>query len=161
MTFVFSNIEVMDVVKSIFDAAKEESFIGGFKIIFLCIYGPYACVCAQSLQSRVRLFSTLWTIARQAPLSLGFSREEYWSELPCPPPGGPPIPGIQPRFPALQADSLLLSHWGSHFMAHISSVQLSSSVVSDSSQFHGPQHARSPCPLPTPRVHPIPHPSSR
>ena len=87
MTFVFSNIEVMDVVKSIFDAAKEESFIGGFKIIFLCIYGPYACVCAQSLQSRVRLFSTLWTIARQAPLSLGFSREEYWSRLPFPSPG--------------------------------------------------------------------------
>ena len=84
------------VVKSIFDAAKEESFIGGFKIIFLCIYGPYACVCAQSLQSRVRLFSTLWTIARQAPLSLGFSREEYWSELPRPPPGDLPNPGIEP-----------------------------------------------------------------
>ena len=51
MIFVFSNIEVMDVVvKSIFDAAKEESFIGGFKIIFFCIYGPYAFVCAQSLQ---------------------------------------------------------------------------------------------------------------
>ena len=40
---------------------------------------------------------TLWTIARQAPLSIGFSRQEYWSGLPCPPPaGGLPDPGIEP-----------------------------------------------------------------
>ena len=37
--------------------------------------------------SRVRLFATLWTVARQAPLSMGFSRQEYWSGLPCPPLG--------------------------------------------------------------------------
>ena len=45
-------------------------------------------------------------ITRQAPLSMGFSRQEYWSELPCPPPGDLPNPGIEPRSPALQADSL-------------------------------------------------------
>ena len=47
--------------------------------------------------SHVRLFVTLWTIARQAPLSMGFFRHEYWSGLPCPPPGNLPDPGIEPR----------------------------------------------------------------
>ena len=44
--------------------------------------------------SCVRLFATLCTVAHQAPLSLGFFRQEYWSGLPCPPPGDPPDPGI-------------------------------------------------------------------
>ena len=52
-------------------------------------------VCAKSL-SHVRLFGTPWAVARQAPLSVGFSREEYWSGLPCPPPGDLPDPGIEP-----------------------------------------------------------------
>ena len=60
----------------------------------------------QSL-SRVRLFATLRTVARQAPLSMGFPRQEYWSGLPFPSPGDPPDPGIEPWFPALQAESLL------------------------------------------------------
>ena len=46
--------------------------------------------------SRVRLFVTLWTVARQTPLSVGFSRQEYWSRLPCPPPGDLPSRGIKP-----------------------------------------------------------------
>ena len=50
---------------------------------------------------------TSWTIARQAPLSMGFSRQEYWSGLPFPSPKDLPDPGIEPRSPALQADSLL------------------------------------------------------
>ena len=45
--------------------------------------------------SHVRLFLTLWTVAHQAPLSMGFSRQEYWSGLPCPPPGDLPDPGIE------------------------------------------------------------------
>ena len=45
-------------------------------------------------------------VARQAPLSMGFSRQEHWSGLPCPPPGDLPNPGIEPESPALQADSL-------------------------------------------------------
>ena len=53
--------------------------------------------------SHVQLFATLWTVAHQAPLSMGFSRKEYWSELPCHPPGDLPHPGIEPT-------SLLL-HW--------------------------------------------------
>ena len=47
-----------------------------------------------------------WAIARQAPLSVGFSRQEYWSGLPFPSPGDLPDPGIQPGSLALQADSL-------------------------------------------------------
>ena len=67
---------------------------------------------AQSLQLCLTLL-TLWTIAHQAPLSMGFPRQEYWSGLPCPPPGDLPNPGIKPgssESPALLADSLLLSH---------------------------------------------------
>ena len=46
--------------------------------------------------SHVQLFVTLWTVAQQAPLSMGFSRQEYWNGLPCPPPGDLPNPGIKP-----------------------------------------------------------------
>ena len=53
-----------------------------------------------------QLFATPWTVAHQAPLSMGFSRQEYWSGLPFPSPGDLPDPGIEPRSPALQADSL-------------------------------------------------------
>ena len=49
---------------------------------------------------------TLWTVARQAPQSMGFSRQEYWSGLPFPSPGDLPDPGMKPRSPELQADSL-------------------------------------------------------
>ena len=56
--------------------------------------------------SRVRLFVTPSTVAHQAPPSMGFSRQEYWSGLPFPSPGDLPDPGIEPRSPALQADAL-------------------------------------------------------
>ena len=49
---------------------------------------------------------TKWTIALQAPLSMGFSRQEYWDRLPFPSLGDLPDPGIEPRCPPLQADSL-------------------------------------------------------
>ena len=47
-----------------------------------------------------------WTVAHQAPLSVGFSRQEYWNGLPCPPPEDIPNPGIKPGSPEMQADSL-------------------------------------------------------
>ena len=56
--------------------------------------------------SRVRLFAIPWTIACQATPSMGFSRQEYWSGLPFPSPRDLPSSGIEPRSPALQADSL-------------------------------------------------------
>ena len=55
------------------------------------------CVCMLiSLFSHVQLFMMLWTLAHQAPQSMGFSRQEYWSRLPCSPPGDIPDPGIKP-----------------------------------------------------------------
>ena len=76
-------------------------------------------------------------------LSMGFLRQEYWSRLPFHFPGDLPDSGIEPTCPAF------------------SSVQFSHSVVSDSLRPHEPQHAKSPCPSPTPGVHPNPCPSSR
>ena len=51
-------------------------------------------------------FATPWTVAYQAPPSMEFSRQEYWSGLPFPSPGDLPDPGIEPGFPTLQADAL-------------------------------------------------------
>ena len=62
-----------------------------------------------SLFSHLQLLVTQLTVACQAPLSMGFSRQEYWSGLPCPP-GDLPDPGIQSPAPTLQVDSLPLSH---------------------------------------------------
>ena len=79
--------------------------------VCVCVY-----TCMLSCFSCVPLFVTVWIVALQAPLITGFSRQEYWSVLPCPPPGGLLNPGIQCASPAtlaLQADSLLLSHQGS------------------------------------------------
>ena len=60
--------------------------------------------------SRVWLFATPWTAAHQAPLSMGFPRQEYWSGLPFSSLGDLPDPGIEPTSPAWQVDSLPLSH---------------------------------------------------
>ena len=55
------------------------------------------------------------TVAHQAPLSLGFSRQESWSGLPCPPPGNVPLPGIEPVSPALAGEFLTTSSsWETH-----------------------------------------------
>ena len=62
--------------------------------------------CASSVRC-VQLFATPWTEACQAYCPRGISRKEYWSGLPCPPPGDLPNPGIKPRSPELKADSLL------------------------------------------------------
>ena len=58
------------------------------------------------VKSLSRLFVTPWTVVYQASPSMGFSRQEYWSGLPFPSPGDLPSPGIKPRSPALQEDSL-------------------------------------------------------
>ena len=62
------------------------------------------CECMLSRFSRVLLFVTPWTVTHQFPLSVGFSRQKYWSGLPCPPPSDLPDPGIKPS-------SLCLLHW--------------------------------------------------
>ena len=77
-------------------------------------HNSFACVMLSHF-SHFQLFAAQWTVAHQAPLSMGFSRQEYWSGLPCLPPGDLPDPGIEltsPASSAVQADSLPLSHWG-------------------------------------------------
>ena len=66
-------------------ASTTEASISLF-FLHMCMLGHF---------SHVRLFAVLWTIALYAPLSMGFSRQEYWSGLPCPPPGDLPNPGIE------------------------------------------------------------------
>ena len=70
-------------------------------------------VCMLSGFSCAPLCVMLWTVAHEAPLSMAFSRQEYWSELPCPSPGHLPDPGIETASPTLQVSSLPLSHRGS------------------------------------------------
>ena len=69
------------------------------QVVNMC-YVPRVKMKVKSL-SCVQLFVTPWAVAYQAPLSMGFSRQEYWSGLPCPSPGDLPNPGIEPRSPAL------------------------------------------------------------
>ena len=64
------------------------------------------CVCV-SCSVMSDSFVTLWTVARQAPLSMGFSKQGHWSGLPFPSPRDLPDPGVKPKPPALQADSFL------------------------------------------------------
>ena len=75
-------------------------------------------MCVLSHFSPVQLFVTLWTVACQAPLSIGFSRQEYWSGLPCPPAGDLADPGIEPTSltsPALAGGSFSTSaSWEAH-----------------------------------------------
>ena len=66
-----------------------------------------SCACVLSRFSRVPLYATPWTVAHQAPLSMGFSRQEYWCGLPCPPPGIFPPQGLNPGL-------LCLLHWLAH-----------------------------------------------
>ena len=61
----------------------------------------FHCVCVLTRFSHVRLCETPWTVVGQAPLSMGFFRQEYWSGLSCPPPEDLPVPGIKPESPAL------------------------------------------------------------
>ena len=116
------------------------------------------------------LSDSLWPheLAPQAPLSLGFPRQEYWSGLPFHSPGNLPDPGIEPRSPVLQMVSCIAGgfftnwatrerrhthiHTHTHTHTHTNSVQVNCSVVSDSLQPHGLQHARLPCPSLTPEA---------
>ena len=110
--------------------------------------------CMLSCFSCVRLFATLWTVACQAPLSMGFSREDYWSGWPLPSPGDLPHPGIEPmppEAPALQADSFssvqLLCHvqlfatpWTAARQASLFNLNCQSSLKYISIQSMGPSN---------------------
>ena len=118
---------------------------------------------AKSLQSCPTLFNP-WTVAHQAPLSMGFSRQEYWSGFPCPPPGDLSDPGIQP--PSLMYGLAgrfftISAIWETFLLIDPKCVQFSRSVMSNSLRPHESQHAKPPCPSPTPRIYSNSCPSSR
>ena len=109
--------------------------------------------------SRVQLFATPWTAAHQAPPSMGFSRQEYWSGLPFPSPRDLSHPGIKPRSPTLQADALpwaTREAWYLYILGSFSlglgdwlkkrRVRFLSEIVSPTffsrSQWHGVSHLR-------------------
>ena len=93
-------------------------FYEGELSIFIGLFGLIS-LCEVKLLSRVSLFATLWTVAHQAPLPMGFSRQEYWSGLPFPSAGDLPDPGIKPRSPALQADALTSEPPGKPRLFHL------------------------------------------
>ena len=93
-------------------------FIGKVMSLPTCLLIHFSCV---------RLFVTPWTVSCQAPLSMGFSRQEYWSGLPCPPPGDLPDPRIEPvspSAPALQADSLPVLRQMEKYIFNIYNMQM-------------------------------------
>ena len=91
------------------------------------------CMHARLLQSQ--LSATLWTVALQAPLSMGFSGQEYWSRLPCPPPGDLPNPGIEPT--SLMSPALA----GGFFTVSITWEDVHYHIIC-----HGEKGAQSKCP---------------
>ena len=93
--------------------------------------------------SCVRLFVAPWTVAYQALLSMGYSRQEYWSQLLFPSPGDLPDPGIEPGSPTLQADALPPEPPGKSMITCCCKV---TSVVSDSVRPHRRQPTGLPCP---------------
>ena len=94
--------------------------------------GKEACFCHKKVKllSRVQLFGTPWTVPYQAPLSMEFSRQEYWSGLPFPSPGDLPKPRIEPGSPALQADTLLSEPLGTPITMVLNAAQSYSSRIS-------------------------------
>ena len=95
--------------------------------VCVCVY-----VCVLSYFSCVQLFVTLWTIAHQTPLAMGFSRQEYWSELPFPSLGDIPKPGIKPTSlmsPALAGKFFTTSAtWEAHVPFSVSNFEKEASV---------------------------------
>ena len=101
----------------------------------LLYFSPVLCPLWSEVKSlrHVRLFVIPWTlcdpldcIAHQAPLSLGFSRQEYWSGLPFPSPGDLPDPGIEPRSPTLQADALTSEPLGKPLCSFLQKLNIDS-----------------------------------
>ena len=84
--------------------SEDENIRGLKKLVTLCpkaYFTPLLLFAAVQSLSPVQFFATLWTVAHQAPLSMGFPRQEYWSRLPFPSPEDLPSPGIEPTSPAL------------------------------------------------------------
>ena len=97
LRFSKQNLNLLLIFMFVFSLKTFSNFKNVYVILVLC--------CAYSL-SHVQLCVTSWTVAHWAPLSTGFSRQEYWSGLPCPPPGDLPNPGFELGSHELQEDAL-------------------------------------------------------
>ena len=133
------------------DAVTKKSSIWGPN----CLYCVLVCVC-ESFRP-VRLLVPPRTVAHQAPLSMGFSRQEYWSGLPCPPPGDLPHPRIEPRSPALQADSLPYEPPGKPKNTGVGGLSLRQGVFPTQESNWGLLHCR---PSESPHPYPVLKPCS-
>ena len=100
----YGNWNIVFIPESSYLFHCQEVRLRGIGLIQLGLCSVGFKVKVKSL-SCVWLFTTPWTVAHQAPPSIGFSRQEYWSGLPFPSPGDLPYPGIEPRSPALWADA--------------------------------------------------------
>ena len=122
--YLYLSIHVINQISIEFQSRTQDScWSGHFPHLFLpSLTFKWACVHAKSLQS-CWLFVTLWIVVHEALLSMGFSRQEYWSGLPCPPPGDLPDPGNEPV-------SLMSLHWHEFFTTEPSG---------EKPQFHSPQ----------------------
>ena len=101
-------------------AGRTGSILGQGSKILHADHGA-VCACVQSL-SRIRLSVSLWTVVHQTPLSMGFSRQKYWSGLPFPSPGDLPDPGIESGSSTSQADALPSEPQGSPSVWQIKSI---------------------------------------
>ena len=99
VSLLFYEFKILSIICS-FDHSEESTFCLKFW------FPLHACLHSQLL-SHAQLFGTPWTVARQAPLSMGFSRQEYWSGLPFPSPGDLPNPGIKLKSPTLAGRFLI------------------------------------------------------
>ena len=132
-------------------------------LYFVNLFTPEVCVC---LLSRVQLFATPSTVTHQAPLSMRFPKQEYWSSLSFHSIENlPPTPAPQRLNPGLLLWRWILYCWATRHACKLHllalSVQFSRSVFSNSLRPHESQHARPPCPSPTPGVHSDSRPWSR
>ena len=98
----------MHIYTQIYVYANIYVCINTHTYLYVCVC-MHACMPAKSLHC-VQLCATLWIVAHQAPLSMGFSRHEYQSGLPCPPPGDLPDPGVKPMSPYLLYCKQILYH---------------------------------------------------
>ena len=89
-------------------------YINTYKCYVLLLYNLLLYLSEMKSLSHVRLFAKPWTIVHQSPLSLEFSKQEYWSGLPFPSPGHLPDPGLELRSPALQREALQSEPPGKH-----------------------------------------------
>ena len=113
------------------------------EFVYSVIKQHVICRCNTMLRHSVVSDSvTPWTVAHQAPLSMGFSRQQSWSSLPCPPPGDLPNPGIKPQSPALQVDSLLSEPLGKPKNPGVGSLSLLQGIFSAQESNWGLLHCR-------------------